>query len=205
VTRKKSRRKVRARGSNRRRINRTARAKARVRAAKGSEAVVQSRSDGWLPPEPAFPPLPAVDDVQEAQAPRLKLDDVQGAPAPRLKPSGVPGWLVAADLGSLVVIAGVMFLNIANTGGVFRLVLALLFVTCVPGWAVVRAAGLSADLTGVAIAVLASLTISAAASTAMVWLNAWHPLMLVAVLAVASAVVILWTLPPAFVAARAGR
>jgi len=73
----------------------------------------------------------------------------------------------------------------------------------VPGWALVRVAGLSGGLTGVSIAVLASLTICAGASTAMVWLGAWHPLMLLAGLAAISAVVILWTLPPAFVAAMA--
>jgi hypothetical protein len=156
------------------------------------ERDVASAIDEWLPPEPAVAPLPAVDDVQDA-------------PPPADRPSGGSGWLVAGDMGSLVDIAGVMFLNLANTGGVFRLVLALLFITWVPGWALVRASGLSGGLTGVAIAILASLTISAATSTAMVWLNAWHPLMLVVVMATVSAVVILWTLPPAFVAARAGR
>lgn len=157
-----------------------------------STVVAATMPHVWQAPEPAAAPLPAQDELFDP------------APPP-LKPSGIPGWLVAADLGSLAVIGALMFMNIANSGGVVRLLLALVFVTCVPGWAVVRAAGLSAGLTGVAIAVLASLTISAAASTLMVWLNAWHPLMLLAVLAAASAAVILWTLPPSFVAARAGQ
>jgi len=114
-------------------------------------------------------------------------------------------WLVAADLGSLCVIGGLVFLNIAGTGGALRLVLALLFVTFVPGWALARAAGLAGGLTGVAVAVLASLTIGAAASTVMVWANAWHPLMLLAGLGALSAMAILWTLPPAFVAAQLRR
>ena len=147
-----------------------------------------------MPPPPPAPP-PALDEPRE----------VPQAPAGAGMPSPATRWLIAADIGCLGVIGGLMFLNLAGTGGVVRLLLALLFITCVPGWALVRVAGLSGGLTGVSIAVLASLTICAGASTAMVWLGAWHPLMLVGGLAAISAVAILWTLPPAFVAARARR
>lgn len=155
--------------------------------------------ESWLPPQRSE----AVEEQVDEQ-----VDEQVEAPSP---PANSPPrmanerWLVTADLASLVVIGGLMFLNIANTGGDLRLALAVLFVTCVPGWALVRATSLSAGLGGAAIAVLASLTISAATSTAMVWLNAWHPLGLVAVLAALSAVAILWTLPPSFVALRARR
>jgi len=114
-------------------------------------------------------------------------------------------WLVAADLASLAVIGGLIFLNIADTGGVVRLAVALLFVTFVPGWALARAVGLAGGLTGLAVAVLSSLTIGAATSTVMVWANVWHPILLFAGLAAVSGVAILWALPPAFVAARLRR
>ncbi len=144
--------------------------------------------DSWLPPERSD----AFEDPG-AELPRPAPDHTQPA---------TERWLVAADLASLAVIGGLTFLNVAGTGGVLRVVLALVFVTWVPGWALVRAAGLGGGLTGIAVAVLASLTISAAASTGMVWLNMWHPILLAAVLGAASAATILWTLPPAFVAAR---
>jgi hypothetical protein len=155
------------------------------------EGLAPGAVDSWLPPE-------RFDAVEQP---------VDAPSSPAVTPPGTANerWLVAADLASLVVIGGLMFMNIANTGAGLRLAFAVLFITCVPGWALVRTAGLSAGLGGAAIAVLASLTISAATSTAMVWLNAWHPLGLVAVLAALSAVAILWTLPPSFVALRARR
>jgi len=80
--------------------------------------------------------------------------------------------------------------------------LALAFVTFVPGWGLARAAGLAGGLSGLAVAMLSSLTICAAASTLMVWLNLWHPLVLLAVIGAVSAVLLLWTLPAALVGAR---
>src|SRR6185436_15533614 len=80
-------------------------------------------------------------------------------------------WLLAGDLASLAVIGALVFLNIANFGGPWRVLLALAFVTFVPGWALARAAGLAGGLSGLAVAMLSSLTICAAASTLMVWLN----------------------------------
>jgi hypothetical protein len=148
--------------------------------------------DDWLPPPRPIEPPAAVDQAATTESPP--------AAEPGVRPAAA--WLIAADLASLAVIGGLTFLNLAGTGGVVRLILALLFVTCVPGWALARGAGLAGGLTGIAVAVLSSLTICAAASTVMLWLNAWHPLMLLAGLGAVSAVVILWTLPPSFVAAR---
>jgi hypothetical protein len=148
----------------------------------------------WMPP---LPPAPA----RALDEPREEPQALAGAGMP----SPATRWLFAADIGSLAVIGGLMFLNLAGTGGPLRLVLALLFVTGVPGWALVRAAGLSGGWSSVAIAVLASLTICAASSTVLVWAGAWHPLVLFAVLAAGSAIVILWTLPPTFVAVQQNR
>ena len=169
------------------------------------------------PPEPAPAPSPifvlpeevvGVVERQPELETRASRPPAEGAGPAADEPlvSGADErWLVAADLGSLSVIGGLVFLNIAGTGGTVRLGLALLFVTFVPGWALARAAGLAGGLTGVAVAVLASLTIGAAASTVMVWANIWHPLMLLAGLGALSAVAILWTLPPAFAAAQLRR
>jgi hypothetical protein len=157
--------------------------------------------EDWLPPPPPIPP-PSIDDWLPPEPPVETAADDE---APPLEPAPSPatsGWLIAADLTSLGVIGSLMFLNLANTGGTARAILALAFVTCVPGWALARTAGLANGLTGIAVAVLASLTICAAGSIAMVWLDAWHPFLLLGLLAAFSAIAILWTLPSTFVAAR---
>ena len=113
--------------------------------------------------------------------------------------------MIAADVGSLAVIAGLLITILFGSETIPRLLLALVFVTTVPGWALIRRAGLTANSAGAAMAIPASLAICAGASTVMVWLGAWHPYVLFGVLSVASAAAISWTirphLAPAFVAA----
>lgn len=159
-----------------------------VREPAGARAA-RASVDDWLPPE--RPPRPAHDAGESLPA------------APEIIAAPNHAWLFAADLVSLGVIGVLAFFNIAGAGGGFvRVLAALAFVTFVPGWALARTAGLASGLTGIGVSVLASLTICAAASTAMVWLDAWRPFFLFAILSVASSVLLLWTLPSAFVAAR---
>ncbi len=103
--------------------------------------------------------------------------------------------MIAADLACLVVIAGLV-ITILWGPEIVRLLLALVFVTTVPGWALVRRASLTTTFAGATMAIPASLAICAGGSSVMVWLGAWHPYALFGALAVGSAAAIIWTLRP---------
>lgn len=113
--------------------------------------------------------------------------------------------VIAADIASLAVAASLFITILLGTATTPRVLVALVFITTVPGWALIRGAGLAANYAGAAMAIPASLAICAGASTVMVWLGAWHPYVLFGVLSVASAGAIGWALrphlAPAFVAA----
>lgn len=186
MTRKKSRKQSARRKTRPLDTASAARAQPPRGAAEAPSKPAPARVDDWLPPERAAAPVPA--------------ESLPAAPEMVAAPNHA--WLFAADLASLAVIGALAFFNIAGAAAGVRVLVALAFVTFVPGWALARASGLASGLTGIAVSVLASLTICAAASTAMVWLDAWHPFILFTVLSAVSSVLLLWTLPPAFVAAR---
>jgi uncharacterized membrane protein len=105
----------------------------------------------------------------------------------------------------VVVTVTLMALVAADVIGVIRLTLALVFVTFVPGWAlldhVTLAAGGPARL---ALAVALSLTIATMSSLALLWLHLWHPVVLLDVLGFVSLLAVLANLlRPAAVAPRA--
>lgn len=102
--------------------------------------------------------------------------------------------LIGVDIGCLIVTVALAIAVLLGADGVSRLLLALAFTTVVPGWALVRGLGLASTATGAVMAIPSSLAICAGASVVMVWVNAWHPLMLLAALAAVSAAVIGWML-----------
>ena len=94
-----------------------------------------------------------------------------------------PRVVVGLDVAVVVVTVVLMVLVVAEVTGVVRLILALAFVTFVPGWAlldhVTLVAGGSARM---AVAVALSLTIATLSSLALLWLHVWHPVALLGVI-----------------------
>jgi comEA protein len=94
------------------------------------------------------------------------------------------------DTAALAVIVALASRVGFDQGGRVRGVLALLFFAFVPGWAVVTNWTSAARLSRVALSVLLSLAISAAAATITLWLHLWSPVGLFYVTASACAVAI---------------
>ena len=94
------------------------------------------------------------------------------------------------DLASLAVIVALAALVGLAVMGPVRAVLALLFFTFVPGWAVVTNWTSAARISRVALSVLLSLAICTAVATTALWLRIWPPIALFYVTASACAVAI---------------
>jgi uncharacterized membrane protein len=94
------------------------------------------------------------------------------------------------DAAALAVIVALGALVLLDVQGPLRGLLALLFVTFVPGWAVVTNWRSAARSSMIALSVLISLSFSAGAATIALWLHVWHPIGLFYVTAAASAVAI---------------
>jgi GT2 family glycosyltransferase len=94
-----------------------------------------------------------------------------------------------ADAGALLVSGAVVATAFAGAGGLARVVLALTFVTVVPGWALLGRTRLDA-VAKLALAVGTSLAVATLCATAMAWLQLWDPVSLVLILAGVSAVLI---------------
>lgn len=100
--------------------------------------------------------------------------------------------VTALDIAVVLVTTILMVMVTGGVTGEPRVVLALVFVTFVPGWAlldhVTLVAGGGARL---AVAVALSLTISVSAALAVLWLHLWHPVVLLDVLGAVSLLVVL--------------
>jgi comEA protein len=94
------------------------------------------------------------------------------------------------DTAALAVIVALAALVGFDVGGPVRGVLALVFFAFVPGWAVVTNWTSAARVSRVALSVLLSLAICAAAATTTLWLHLWSPVGLFYVTASACAVAI---------------
>lgn len=101
-----------------------------------------------------------------------------------LVPAPLDARVVAGlDAAAIVVTVALMVLVAADVTGVLRLLLALAFVTFVPGWAVLDHVTLVAGGPArMAVAVALSLTIATLSSLALLWLHLWHPVVLLNVL-----------------------
>jgi O-antigen/teichoic acid export membrane protein len=86
-----------------------------------------------------------------------------------------PSAVDLVDLGvAAVVVALVLVVALGVTGAV-PIVLALAFLTFVPGWAVLDHVTLADGTTRAALAVALSLSLSSAAALSLLWLGLWYP------------------------------
>lgn len=92
------------------------------------------------------------------------------------------------DWASLAVVAVLLVLAGLGVTGPLRTALALIFLTFVPGWAVVTNWALAARASPVALSVLLSLSICTGVATTTLWLHLWHPVVLLYILALSSCV-----------------
>jgi len=95
---------------------------------------------------------------------------------------------VARALDAATAIVALILVTVVALGvtGPPRLVLALAFVSFVPGWAVVGRSRVADGTSKLALAVATSLTVCTVTALAMAWLRSWHPFALFYALAVAS-------------------
>lgn len=104
----------------------------------------------------------------------------------RLTPVVRRPWSADVDVGTALLTA--ILLSMAGLGvtGPGRIVLTVVFVTFVPGWALLDHVRLAEGTSRVALAVALSLTICAAVTTLALWLRMWDPIVLLDVLGVLS-------------------
>jgi uncharacterized membrane protein len=100
-------------------------------------------------------------------------------------------WRVGFDLALLAVTALLVVLIERDVDGLPRLLAAAAFACLVPGGALVNLLPFREPDEVLALTLVLSLAIMAAATLVMAWLGAWHPLRLTAGLAAASAAVLL--------------
>jgi uncharacterized membrane protein len=100
-------------------------------------------------------------------------------------------WRVGFDLALLAVTVLLVVLIKRDIDGLPRVLATVAFACLVPGGALVNLLPFREPDEVLALTLVLSLAIMAAATLVMVWLGAWHPLRLTAGLAAASAVVLL--------------
>jgi uncharacterized membrane protein len=100
-------------------------------------------------------------------------------------------WRVGFDLALLAVTALLVVLIQRDVDGLPRLLAAVAFACLVPGGALVSLLPFREPDEVLALTLVLSLSVMAAATLVMVWLRAWDPLRLTVGLAAASAVVLL--------------
>ncbi len=99
-------------------------------------------------------------------------------------------WMAVFDVSLLGVTALLALLVVLDVDGLPRVLTALAFACLVPGGALVTRLPFREPDEVLAMTVVLSLAICAAASLLMAWLGAWHPLRLMAGLAAVSATVL---------------
>jgi uncharacterized membrane protein len=122
------------------------------------------------------------------------MDRSSALPASRAPaPAPLAARVVAGlDVAVIMVTVTLMVLVAAEVTGAVRLMLALAFVTFVPGWAVLDHVTLVAGANArVAVAVALSLTIATLSSLALLWLHLWYPVVLLDVLGCLSLLAVL--------------
>ncbi len=86
------------------------------------------------------------------------------------------------DIAGILVTGAVFVTAGAGVGGPLGILLALAFVTFVPGWAILDWLPLGYGVSRVALAVAASLTLCTACAQVLLWVGLWSPLSLLYVL-----------------------
>jgi uncharacterized membrane protein len=113
-------------------------------------------------------------------------------------------WRVGFDLALLAVTVLLVVLIKRDIDGLPRVLATLAFACLVPGGALVNLLPFREPDEVLALTLVLSLAIMAAATLVMVWLGAWHPLRLMAGLAAASAAVLLLDLAGRLASSRRG-
>jgi uncharacterized membrane protein len=80
------------------------------------------------------------------------------------------------DVAAAVVAVGLILLAAADTGGLIRSLLALLFTFFVPGRAIVSNWRRMADWSGIGMSIALSLALLVVLATVSLWVHYWHPL-----------------------------
>lgn len=114
---------------------------------------------------------------------------VHGRRGRHLPPPGRGGRRLAT-LAVLAVDALALGLTALGTTGPVRMLLGLAFLLAVPGWAVVGYLRLAWPAAEVSLTVAASLAVTLLGSEVMLWVHAWDPLTLQAVLGATSALLL---------------
>jgi uncharacterized membrane protein len=113
-------------------------------------------------------------------------------------------WRVGFDLALLAATALLVVLIERDVDGLPRVLATVAFACLVPGGALVSLLPFREPDEVLALTLVLSLAVIAAATLAMAWLGAWHPLRLTAGLAAASAVVLLLDLARRLRSSRGG-
>ena len=113
-------------------------------------------------------------------------------------------WRIGFDLGLLAVTALLVVLIERDVDGLPRVLATVAFACLVPGGALVSRLPFREPDEILALTLVLSLSVMAAATLIMVWLRAWDPLRLTAGLAAASAVVLLLDLAGRLASSRRG-
>jgi uncharacterized membrane protein len=113
-------------------------------------------------------------------------------------------WRVGFDLVLLAVTALLVVLIERDVDGLPRVLATVAFACLVPGGALVSVLPFREPDEVLALTLVLSLAIVAAATLVMAWLEAWHPLRLTAGLAAASAAVLLLDLAGRLASSRRG-
>jgi hypothetical protein len=113
-------------------------------------------------------------------------------------------WRVGFDLALLAVTALLVALIQWDVDGLPRVLAAVAFACLVPGGTLVSLLPFREPDEVLALTLVLSLAVMAAAALVMVWLGAWHPVRLTAGLAAASTVVLLLDLAGRLASSRRG-
>ena len=132
------------------------------------------------------------DDEPKHAVPRAAGEWVAAATMPDSRV--VPGPTVIVDLAALITTLALTATVAASIRGVPRIVLALAFVTLVPGWAIVGWLTPVEATRRILLAIPVSLALGGLAATISLWIHAWQPLALFSVLAFGSMALIGWRL-----------
>ncbi|MHB8669980.1 MAG: hypothetical protein ACYDAD_05370 [Acidimicrobiales bacterium] len=98
------------------------------------------------------------------------------------------------DTGAALVTAALLVLAGLGATSVGRLLLAVVFVTFVPGWAALDYLPLAENAARVALAVALSLSFCILATALVVWLHFWHPRLLLDIAGIGCLLALVWHL-----------
>lgn len=109
---------------------------------------------------------------------------------PEVQAAAMPRLVAALDAAGAAVTVALLTVAVLGVAGPARLLLALAFVSFVPGWAVLGHMDALELLSRSALAVAVSLALCTAVAQALLWLRVWHPAAMLAGLALASLAVL---------------